>query len=153
MPLRIQTADLPANPADKNSADTVKRPDFQTEADTKADQSSTGYPLCFDTLHWRYCAVQPLITTLSGCGPQNATTEKAAEVKAVAPDSLSLWPELKSPLINNDTEQRVQQLLSAMTIEQKVAQLIQPGYPLDDSRRYAPVWFWFLSQWWRCLSK
>ncbi len=80
-----------------------------------------------------------LITTLSGCGPQNTTTEKAAEVKAVAPDSLSLWPELKSPLINNDTEQRVQQLLSAMTIEQKVAQLIQPDIrwmTVEDMRQY-----------------
>src|SRR3989338_7572111 len=39
MRLSMQTADLPASPADKNSADTVKRPDFPTEADTKADRA------------------------------------------------------------------------------------------------------------------
>ncbi|WP_127026350.1 glycoside hydrolase family 3 protein [Rheinheimera mangrovi] len=80
-----------------------------------------------------------LVTTLSGCSQQNTTTEKVSEVKAVPAENLTLWPELKSPLANSGTEQKVQQLLSTMTIEQKVAQLIQPDIrwmTVEDMRQY-----------------
>ncbi|EGM79724.1 beta-glucosidase-like glycosyl hydrolase [Rheinheimera sp. A13L] len=80
-----------------------------------------------------------LITTLSGCGQQNTSTETAAEVKTTGADSLALWPELKSPLANSDTEKAVQQLLATMAIEQKVAQLIQPDIrwmTVKDMRQY-----------------
>ena len=78
-----------------------------------------------------------LVTTLSGCGQKN--TETTAEVKTAAVQNPALWPELKSPVASADTEKRVQQLLATMTIEQKVAQLIQPDIrwmTVEDMRQY-----------------
>lgn len=80
-----------------------------------------------------------LVTSLSGCGQQKASTEEVTTAKAAPSESLALWPELTSPLANADTEKTVQQLLSAMTLEQKVAQLIQPDIrwmTVEDMRQY-----------------
>ncbi|KKL02149.1 glycoside hydrolase family 3 protein [Rheinheimera mesophila] len=80
-----------------------------------------------------------LVTTLSGCGQQQTSPQNATEVTAASTDNLALWPELTSPLASADTEKRVQQLLSAMTLEQKVAQLIQPDIrwmTVEDMRQY-----------------
>lgn len=80
-----------------------------------------------------------LITSLSGCGQQKTAIEQTTAETQTEAAGVHLWPELKSPLADADTEKRVQQLLSAMTIEQKVAQLIQPDIrwmTVEDMRQY-----------------
>jgi hypothetical protein len=58
MLLLIQNTDLPASPADKNSADPVPNPDFQSEADTKADRAKQ------DT---HYVSIHPIGVVVQCC--------------------------------------------------------------------------------------
>ncbi|NVK57075.1 MAG: glycoside hydrolase family 3 protein [Alteromonadaceae bacterium] len=74
------------------------------------------------------------VAGLSACS--NGTDEPASGQKTV-PD---FWPEVQSPIANGEAvEQRVEALLSEMTIKQKVAQLVQPeirDVTVEDMREY-----------------
>ncbi|AZG73903.1 glycoside hydrolase family 3 protein [Shewanella livingstonensis] len=84
---------------------------------------------------------------LSGCGDKKTTHELVTEV-AMTPvaannsvsSSLTIWPEL-TPAIAKDPvlEAKIQALVAKMTLQQKVAQMIQPeirDITVEDMRQY-----------------
>jgi beta-glucosidase len=88
-----------------------------------------------------------ILLGLSGCGDKQ-TTDKFATEAAVTPvtaeknvsDSLAIWPAL-TPAIAKDTalEAKIVALVAKMTLEQKVAQMIQPeirDITVEDMRKY-----------------
>jgi beta-glucosidase len=88
-----------------------------------------------------------LLLGLSGCGDKQ-TTDLFATEAAVTPviadknvsDSLAIWPAL-TPAIAKDTalEAKIVALVAKMTLEQKVAQMIQPeirDITVEDMRKY-----------------
>ncbi|MCU4674100.1 exo 1,3/1,4-beta-D-glucan glucohydrolase [Catenovulum sp. 2E275] len=80
------------------------------------------------------------IFSLAACSHQT-TSEQASTTTAVSsianPD---VWPEVKSKIkINQDDEAKISQIINKMTIEQKVAQMIQPeirAFDVEDMRKY-----------------
>ncbi|WP_337880939.1 glycoside hydrolase family 3 N-terminal domain-containing protein [Rheinheimera sp.] len=86
-------------------------------------------------MHRLYPLAAAVALALTACTPPQGGPEQAA-----AAGSGSLWPELQSPLpVVAEKEQQLSQLLQNMTIEQKVAQLIQPDIrwmTLEDMRTY-----------------
>jgi len=63
--------------------------------------------------------------------------EPAAETAA---DNSSIWPYIESPVgLDQGVEQRIDSMLADMTVEQKIAQMIQPeirDITVDDMRKY-----------------
>ncbi|WP_282110354.1 glycoside hydrolase family 3 protein [Shewanella algicola] len=83
---------------------------------------------------------------LGGCGeaqqaaPANTVTPEATTVNTDAKNNIDLWPVL-TPAIAKDAEleANITALLSKMTVEQKVAQMIQPeirDITVEDMRKY-----------------
>lgn len=74
----------------------------------------------------------------------NAATQSQPQAQSASSDSkardLRLWPKIDSPLgVDKKVEQRVHDLLAAMTPAQKVAQVIQPDIrwmTVEDMRQY-----------------
>ena len=89
-----------------------------------------------------------ILLGLSGCGENNNVNQQDKQT-AVTPamvddtaakSSLAIWPDLK-PAIAKDTalEAKIDALVAKMTIEQKVAQMIQPeirDITVEDMRKY-----------------
>jgi beta-glucosidase len=89
-----------------------------------------------------------ILLGLSGCGENNNVNQQDKQT-AVTPamvddtaakSSLAIWPDLK-PAIAKDTvlEVKIDALVAKMTIEQKVAQMIQPeirDITVEDMRKY-----------------
>ncbi|WP_137226596.1 exo 1,3/1,4-beta-D-glucan glucohydrolase [Shewanella sp. MEBiC00475] len=84
---------------------------------------------------------------LSGCGDNQTTNQLATEAAVVtvtadetASNTLTIWPEL-TPAVAKDPvlEAKIAGLISKMTLEQKVAQMIQPeirDITVEDMRQY-----------------
>ncbi|BDX07132.1 glycoside hydrolase family 3 protein [Planctobacterium marinum] len=95
----------------------------------------------FNRLKNSRSAFYPLLLTsvILGCSPADKTPATHSE-ETEAPDSLAIWPELKIEIQRDEeTEARVKQLLATMTLEQKVAQIIQPeirDITVEDMRKY-----------------
>ena len=78
---------------------------------------------------------------LSGCqqgaSQKETTQKKESETRVAVPD---YWPEIRFDTANSaEVEQRVDEIMSTMTLEQKVAQLMQPeirDITVEDMRRY-----------------
>jgi beta-glucosidase len=78
-----------------------------------------------------------IVTTLSGCN------DKAVEVVAIeskSAENIAIWPTLDIA-VKKDTaiEKRLSELLAQMTLEQKIAQMIQPeirDITVEDMRKY-----------------
>lgn len=64
---------------------------------------------------------------LGACGTASGTPEQtpAATPETTAAESLQLWPEVKSDIVDEAMEARIDEILSKMTLEQKVGQVIQ----------------------------
>ncbi|MBY5922336.1 glycoside hydrolase family 3 protein [Ferrimonas balearica] len=86
-----------------------------------------------------------LALLLTACGqapaPEAAAVARESDQRAESPTTdLQLWPELAIPGRNNpELEQRIEKLLAGMTLEQKVAQMIQPeirDITVEDMRQY-----------------
>lgn len=77
---------------------------------------------------------------LSGCGQKQSTTVAKPENSAMKSDSKAIWPKLDIEVKRDDNvEARVENILSTMTLEQKVAQMIQPeirDITVEDMRKY-----------------
>ncbi|MGY8878957.1 MAG: glycoside hydrolase family 3 protein, partial [Pseudoalteromonas sp.] len=84
------------------------------------------------------------LCVLSGCNKQeiNANNSQSAVVKKAEHEQgdLSLWPTLKSKVVKTpEIENTIAQYLKTMTLEQKVAQMIQPeirDISVEDMRKY-----------------
>ncbi len=78
---------------------------------------------------------------LTGC-EQNTSTESPVQNKAVTPKKQvsAFWPKLTSEVKKDaNIEARIQSILAEMTLEQKIAQMIQPeikDFTVEDMRRY-----------------
>ncbi|MFT6133239.1 MAG: beta-glucosidase, partial [Shewanella sp.] len=85
---------------------------------------------------------------LSGCGENNNATQQDKKT-AVTPvmvgdtaakSSLAIWPDLKPAIAKDDAlEAKIDALVAKMTIDQKVAQMIQPeirDITVEDMRKY-----------------
>ncbi|MFC3137605.1 exo 1,3/1,4-beta-D-glucan glucohydrolase [Shewanella submarina] len=86
-----------------------------------------------------------LVLTLTACQPEpgaqvKADSAQAPSAKAPTQRDINLWPEAVSPFVRDEKlEARVDELLGQMTLEQKVAQMIQPeirDFTVEDMRRY-----------------
>lgn len=86
-----------------------------------------------------------IIMSISACvqpiRPNAGATNPLIEIQKKGQTfELDIWPKLRSPLINQkEVEEQVAQLLSGMTLEQKVAQMIQPeirDITVNDMRKY-----------------
>jgi len=102
--------------------------------------------------HQRFAAVltpvaAALLLALAGCQPKPETaaaSSQATPATAKAPvttnDPAAIWPQLQIPRQGNpDEEAKVAKLLAAMTLEQKIAQMIQPeirDITVEDMRKY-----------------
>ncbi|NRQ41749.1 exo 1,3/1,4-beta-D-glucan glucohydrolase [Rheinheimera sp. YQF-2] len=77
---------------------------------------------------------------VAGCNNDPAATNTASSAKAELQHNIEYWPAVSSPVKKDPTlELQIQQILAAMTPEQKVAQLIQPDIrwvSLEDMRQY-----------------
>ncbi len=78
---------------------------------------------------------------LSGCNNSAENTSKVNEEEVnFAQHDLAIWPKIDSEVpVEKDVEAKVKQLLSGMTLAQKVAQMIQPeirDITLGDMRKY-----------------
>lgn len=78
-------------------------------------------------------AVALALTSAVGCTPNEQTSASASSAEQI-------WPSLKLPVEQQtSTEQRITELLNKMTLEQKVAQMIQPeirDITVEDMRKY-----------------
>lgn len=85
------------------------------------------------------CALLTAAWGLTACQPATESASSAASAAAPVTGS-ALWPNVHPQGLHNDSvEQRVTAILSSMTVEQKVAQMIQPeirDITVDDMRRY-----------------
>lgn len=81
--------------------------------------------------------VAALTVALYGCSTDTTTNSAAAEQDGLDP---SIWPHIGSPLPEDASlEARIDEIMADMTVEQKVAQMIQPeirDITVDDMRRY-----------------
>jgi len=84
---------------------------------------------------------------LAGCATENAERTPASEplpvstsVSATPQRDVTIWPQIKSVIpVDPAVERKVEQLLAGMTLEQKVAQMIQPeirDITVADMRKY-----------------
>lgn len=76
-----------------------------------------------------------IVIALGGCA--DANNQAAADASAAADE---IWPKIESPVaIDKATEERISEMLAQMTLEQKIAQMIQPeirDITVEDMRRY-----------------
>ncbi|WP_076411118.1 glycoside hydrolase family 3 N-terminal domain-containing protein [Shewanella sp. UCD-KL12] len=90
-----------------------------------------------------------LLVSLSSCGyksapdtelPTSSVSVALGELQSASKNSIEIWPKLSMELpANLADEERIAELLSGMTLEQKVAQMIQPeirDITVDDMRQY-----------------
>lgn len=81
-------------------------------------------------LSYLYSAIALATTAVAGCS--DATNTQSA--------GNDIWPQLKLPVAQEPTvEQRIDEMLAKMTLEQKVAQMIQPeirDITVEDMRKY-----------------
>lgn len=88
-----------------------------------------------------------LLTMLAGCQPKSAAPDTASPAvpavtaeSAKTADPAAIWPQLNIPRQGNaEEEAKVAKLLAAMTLEQKIAQMIQPeirDITVEDMRKY-----------------
>lgn len=79
------------------------------------------------------------ITFLVGCNDKN-TNNISVNSNTIKPNGTSIWPVLDITVKkNNEHEKKITQILSSMTLEQKVAQMIQPeirDITVEDMRKY-----------------
>jgi len=78
---------------------------------------------------------------LAACNSQSVKVNKQnAQTQSAAEHNLAVWPKIQSEVTKSDAlELKVQKLLATMTLEQKVAQMMQPeikDVTPDDMRRY-----------------
>ena len=84
---------------------------------------------------------------LAGCATENIESVTASEaspastsVSAIPERDVTIWPQIKSVIpADPAVERKVAQLLSGMTLEQKIAQMIQPeirDITVEDMRKY-----------------
>ena len=75
-------------------------------------------------------------TLLAGC----SHTEKAATTAAVMPESLKIWPKITSKVPKNPKQEKaIAAMVAKMTLEQKVAQMMQPDIrwvTVEEMRKY-----------------
>ncbi len=66
---------------------------------------------------------------LSACAGENEEMAKAPDASAAADaesrDGVSVWPQIETPLTDDESEARIDTLIAAMMLEQKVGQVIQ----------------------------
>lgn len=76
-----------------------------------------------------------IVLALGGCAEQNVEAPSDA-----AADANAIWPKIESPVaLDQATEARITKMLEQMTLEQKIAQMIQPeirDITVEDMRRY-----------------
>lgn len=76
-----------------------------------------------------------IVLALGGCA--DAENQAAADASAAADE---IWPKIESPVaLDKATEDRISAMLAEMTLEQKIAQMIQPeirDITVEDMRRY-----------------
>jgi beta-glucosidase len=92
----------------------------------------------FKKKNWLYMALPLLIV---GCGQSNDTRSTSEDPRPFdETQAAKIWPKLQSDVEKDaDIEQRVTDLLATMTLQQKVAQMIQPeirDITLEDMRKY-----------------
>lgn len=97
-------------------------------------------------LRWSYVTTALLLPALlSGCQPEPSSAQSASTPATVsasttaAKNAAAIWPQLKLPPQNQQTQQQVADLLAKMTLEQKIAQMIQPeirDITVADMRKY-----------------
>lgn len=78
-----------------------------------------------------------IVLALGGCAESTQQTTTAADAAA---EVEAIWPKIDSPVVlDQATEQRITEMLAQMTLEQKIAQMIQPeirDITVEDMRRY-----------------
>lgn len=76
-----------------------------------------------------------IVLALGGCAEQKVEAPSDA-----AADANAIWPKIESPVVlDQATEARITEMLEQMTLEQKIAQMIQPeirDITVEDMRRY-----------------
>ncbi|QYJ84978.1 exo 1,3/1,4-beta-D-glucan glucohydrolase [Shewanella mesophila] len=88
-----------------------------------------------------------IIAAFSACSTDNARVNAAIDKanqapvgSELSPDASLVWPKLKLPLgQQSEIDQRISSILQGMTLEQKIAQMIQPeirDISVEDMRRY-----------------
>lgn len=86
---------------------------------------------------FKYSATAALCAILAACSGSN---EKAASSDSNSADAGKIWPKLNIEVKQTaEIENRVKSMLSTMTLEQKVAQMIQPeirDITVEDMRKY-----------------
>ena len=101
-----------------------------------------------------YAALSSIVLlALQGCN--SATKEQTTDNKVSADqteNNLSIWPVINSEVKTDVAlERQVQAMLATMTLEQKVAQMIQPeirDITPEDMRKYG---FWLILKRWWCI--
>jgi beta-glucosidase len=91
--------------------------------------------------HSKMLIISSMIAVLSACNYISDTTENGVDEKKIVDKSVAkFWPELTiKPGVNPAMEARIQTFLVKMTLEQKVAQMIQPeirDITVEDMRKY-----------------
>ncbi|CUS47361.1 MAG: periplasmic beta-glucosidase BglX [Idiomarinaceae bacterium HL-53] len=80
------------------------------------------------------------VSLLSAAVALAACSDRSAEDATAASSNEGLWPFIESPVgLNDDIESRISRLLEQMTLEQKIAQMIQPeirDITVEDMRKY-----------------
>ncbi|MCC5854065.1 MAG: exo 1,3/1,4-beta-D-glucan glucohydrolase [Idiomarina sp.] len=75
-----------------------------------------------------------IAVTLAAC------SDRAPQTSALQERDVTIWPEIGSPVgLNDDIEGRITELMDTMTLEQKIAQMIQPeirDITVEDMRKY-----------------
>ena len=98
----------------------------------------------------KYLAVSVAALVLGACSEQPHTSGSVA----TPINNDAIWPKSESTVAeHHDVEAQVETILAGMTLEQKIAQMIQPeirDISVEDMRRYG---VWLLPQWWRCLPQ
>ena len=81
-----------------------------------------------------------LLTLSMALLTQGCVSENSEPVMSTKKQNVELWPAITSPIAKNDKiENDITQLLNKMTLEQKVAQVIQPeirDISIEDMRKY-----------------
>ncbi|TWX52611.1 glycoside hydrolase family 3 protein [Colwellia hornerae] len=93
------------------------------------------------TLNKKNCFLITLSLLTLGCSPAENSTLTGQEIQAIASNKADkIWPKLESDVKKDaQVEQKVANLLAEMTLQQKVAQMIQPeirDITLEDMRTY-----------------